>query len=93
MGMQISLVRNEPNLFYVFVLVHHECGTTEWRCLNGQCIPENQRCDVKHDCVDLSDELDCGKIKTLKLVVAIKEHIKERKLETRFYLDFSYAVI
>ena len=84
MGMQISLVRNEPNLFYAFVLVHHECGTTEWRCLNGQCIPENQRCDVKHDCVDLSDELDCGKIKTLKRVVAIKETQKKENWKLGF---------
>ena len=39
----------------------------EWRCSNGQCIPENQRCDVKHDCEDLSDETDCGKYTLLKI--------------------------
>ncbi|KAJ8301169.1 hypothetical protein KUTeg_020156, partial [Tegillarca granosa] len=32
---------------------------TQWRCNNGQCIPNEQRCDLKNDCFDQSDENNC----------------------------------
>lgn len=38
-----------------------ECGSAEFRCLSGQCISSQLRCDLYFDCLDKSDEIDCGK--------------------------------
>ncbi|XP_053380888.1 uncharacterized protein LOC123562048 [Mercenaria mercenaria] len=34
------------------------CSNLEWKCDNGDCIPEVNRCDGSNDCADLSDESD-----------------------------------
>jgi hypothetical protein len=36
------------------------CSPAEFRCEDGQCIPEEKRCDARSDCRDGSDELDCS---------------------------------
>jgi hypothetical protein len=36
------------------------CKEDEWQCENKQCIPIESRCDVREDCTDKSDELECG---------------------------------
>jgi len=36
------------------------CSRGEFRCEDGQCIPEEKRCDTRTDCRDGSDELDCS---------------------------------
>lgn len=36
------------------------CKEDEWQCENKQCIPIERRCDVREDCTDKSDELECG---------------------------------
>jgi len=36
------------------------CSRAEFRCEDGQCIPEEKRCDSRTDCRDGSDELDCS---------------------------------
>ncbi|XP_022647953.1 low-density lipoprotein receptor-related protein 6-like isoform X2 [Varroa destructor] len=38
-----------------------QCGSHEWTCHSGgkRCIPLEDRCDIKKDCLDESDELDC----------------------------------
>lgn len=44
------------------------CKTSEFRCGDGTCIPDYNRCDRTYDCTDGSDELDgCeGKICLIK---------------------------
>lgn len=37
------------------------CGPDQFACVEGQCIPEEYRCDHVNDCVDNSDEKGCGK--------------------------------
>ena len=44
----------------VFVSDFTPCTEDQYRCQNEACIPHEQRCDVKFDCHDKSDELDCG---------------------------------
>ena len=34
----------------------------KFRCDTGQCIDFAKRCDRTGDCLDNSDELDCGKM-------------------------------
>ena len=47
-----------------------ECLTdSEWRCNDGFCIHNSKRCDKDYNCYDHSDELDCGKLKTICLIV------------------------
>ncbi|OQV13558.1 putative Sortilin-related receptor [Hypsibius exemplaris] len=38
---------------------HASCGTTEFQCTNGRCVPDRYRCDGSEDCSDRSDELNC----------------------------------
>ena len=35
---------------------------TEFNCVNGMCVPIEQRCDGRDDCGDASDEDDCHKV-------------------------------
>lgn len=41
-------------------IVTGKCSRAEYRCEDGQCIPEEKRCDSRNDCRDGSDELDCS---------------------------------
>jgi hypothetical protein len=54
-------------LKFYFVLIFcvyfaSKCESSEFRCGDGTCISENWRCDSESDCLDNSDEADCGKI-------------------------------
>ncbi|XP_048872622.1 basement membrane-specific heparan sulfate proteoglycan core protein isoform X11 [Brienomyrus brachyistius] len=35
------------------------CTDSEFTCRDGECIPSEYRCDKRHDCRDMSDEIDC----------------------------------
>ncbi|XP_069168812.1 uncharacterized protein [Procambarus clarkii] len=35
------------------------CLSNHYTCDDGTCIPHHYRCDLKYDCRDLSDELEC----------------------------------
>ena len=45
----------------LFALDFPSCGTKQFRCNNSQCIESQLRCDSKEDCMDASDEENCGK--------------------------------
>ena len=50
------------NLIFVcaYFSVLRECDASEFRCNSGQCIKISDRCNLKADCVDGSDEMNCG---------------------------------
>ena len=38
------------------------CGEDQFTCTDGTCQPLSNRCDLKADCQDRSDEEDCRKV-------------------------------
>ncbi|RWS24580.1 G-protein coupled receptor GRL101-like protein, partial [Leptotrombidium deliense] len=39
---------------------NYTCGANRFKCRNGQCIPFKWVCDWRPDCIDGSDEANCG---------------------------------
>ena len=51
---------------YVMILsVKPNCTSTEFQCDNGECIPDERRCDLLNHCQDGTDEDNCSKNKAL----------------------------
>lgn len=38
------------------------CSSKQFSCFSGECVHLDRQCDLQKDCVDGSDEKDCGKI-------------------------------
>lgn len=47
--------------FVCLYIAQSKCdASTEFRCSDGTCIDINWKCDGENDCLDDSDEQDCG---------------------------------
>lgn len=46
---------------FLNIVDYATCSPLEYRCGNGQCIKENQRCNGVFDCADRTDETHCGR--------------------------------
>ncbi|KAH9383798.1 hypothetical protein HPB48_025568 [Haemaphysalis longicornis] len=43
-----------------WLMFQDTCGYNQFRCPDGTCLNVRRRCDGKADCIDMSDESNCG---------------------------------
>ena len=53
---------NEGATTYKTNLTLHACDAEQFACDNAFCIPMNWRCNAVEECIDGSDEQDCGRL-------------------------------
>ena len=44
----------------MIILCFRSCTEHEFRCSDGSCVTLTWKCDLERDCIDGSDELECG---------------------------------
>ena len=59
---------SEEENSYMTNLTLHTCQPEQFACDNAFCIAMEKRCDAKEDCLDGSDEQDCGKLIMMMMV-------------------------
>ena len=57
----IDLLCDLLSFKHLFSSVYANCTSAQFKCNNGECIDEALRCNLLDDCVDGSDERECGK--------------------------------
>ena len=67
----ITLNLNGPCVSFLLA----SCYYNEYRCNNGYCIPDSERCDGYYDCGDNSDELNCSSGKVLIIIVCTTPYL------------------
>ena len=73
------------------------CSENEAMCNNGVCIPADYVCDGDYDCVDRSDEVNCGKsiesIAVIHLYLTLQQTAVQRFLFSQHWpLIYLYKI-
>ena len=55
----------EQSTVYGVSVAARGCADDQFRCGSGECIPLSQKCDRSIDCIDQSDEKECGEFQFL----------------------------
>ena len=66
------------------------CTENHFQCKDGKCIDIEAKCDREYDCVDESDEHNCGKtfylLKSRNLLLNLTNYCKDKNDKTYSFL-------